>query len=179
MCLFTCASTRAIHLELTTRLNINSFLTAFRRFTACHGLPATMISDNATTFKSASKEIRHIARSTEVQQYLTNKKITWKFIVERAPWWGGFWERMIRIVKACLRKTIGRATLSQDELHTLLVEVESIINSRPLTYVQDDQDGTNYSLTPSHLIYGRRITTSPNATHFEVVSTHDSLTHRF
>ena len=179
VCLFTCVSTRSIHLELAIKLNVNSFLTAFRRFAARRGLPATMISDNASTFKSASKEIRQIARSSDVHQYLIDKKTTWKFIIEHAPWWGGFWERMIRTVKACLQKTISRATLNQDELHTLLVEVESIVNSRPLTYVQDDQDGTNYSLTPSHLIYGRRIATSPNTAHFEVVSTHDSLTRRF
>ena len=175
ICLFTCASTRAIHLELTTGLYVETFLFAFHRFISRRGLPAT---DNAKTFKSASKEIRSIARSTEVSQYLTNQRTTWKFIVAKAPWWGGFWERMVRSVKRCLRKIIGKATLRLEELNTILVEVESVINCRPLTYVYDAQEGISFALTPSHLMYGRRITTTPNATHFEVMSTCMSLTKR-
>ena len=60
---------------------------------------------------------------------------------------------MIRTVKSCLMKNIGKITMIYDELNTLLVEVEVIVNSRPLTCVEDDQDGTIYPLTPSHLIY--------------------------
>ena len=67
---------------------------------------------------------------------------------------------------------------SHDELKTLLVEVEAVVNSRPLTCVEDDLDGITYPLTPSHLIYGRRIANTPNAGHFEVISTHDTLTKR-
>ena len=83
ICLLTCTSTRAIHLELTLKLDVSSFLLAFRRFVARRGLPATLISDNATTFKSASKEVKCIVRSQEVNQYLVNNQTTWKFIVER------------------------------------------------------------------------------------------------
>ena len=129
-------------------------------------------------FKSAAKEVKRIVRSEEVNQYLVNNRTTWKFIVEKAPWWGGFWERMIRIVKSCLTRCIGKTTLSHDELNTLLVEVEAVVNSRPLTCVEDDLDGITYPLTPSHLIYGRRIANTPNAGHFEVISTHDTLTKR-
>ena len=103
------------------------------------------------------------------------KQITWKFIVERAPWWGGFWERPIQTVKKCLRKTIGRSTLNFDQLATLFTEIESVINSHPLTYVHDDSDGTSYTLSPSHLIYGGRVTMNPND---KIISTSESLTHR-
>ena len=97
ICLFTFASTRAIHLELTLALIIvDSFLLAFRRFVARRGLPATIWSDNAKTFKAASKEIQRIVRSPEVAKYLSTNRVTWKFIVERAPWWGSFWERMVK-----------------------------------------------------------------------------------
>ena len=58
--------------------------------------------------------------------------------MEKAPWWGGFWERLVQSVKRCLKKTIGRTTLRNDELSTILVEVEAVINSIPLTYVEDD-----------------------------------------
>ena len=96
ICLFTCASTRAVHLELTLNLNVPSFLLAFRRFVGQRGLPNTLLSDNAKTFHVAAKEICTIIQSTEVQQYFTNHQISWKFSIERAPWWGEFWERMVK-----------------------------------------------------------------------------------
>jgi len=74
ICLFTCTSTRAIHLELTAGLDVERFLLTFCRFISQCRLPATLLSDNAKTFKSASKEIRGIAHSTEVSQYLTNQR---------------------------------------------------------------------------------------------------------
>ena len=88
ICLFTCASTTAIHLELTPSLSVESFLRAFQRFASQRGVPDTLMSDNATTFKSASKDIRKITSSEEVLRYLTDNRITWSFIVEKAPWWG-------------------------------------------------------------------------------------------
>ena len=90
MCLFTCASTRAIYLELTRGLNADSFLLAFKRFVGRRGLPATLLSDNTKTFRSCSKEVQSIFLSTEVFQYLTNQRTSWRFIVANVPWWGGF-----------------------------------------------------------------------------------------
>ena len=85
---------------------------------------------------------------------------------------------MVKTVKQSLKKSIGRATLSYDELNTILTEVESIINARPLTYVYDDTESISYPLTPSHLIWGRRITNMANSSHFEMVSTNNSLMRR-
>ena len=79
-----------------------------------------------------------LTRSEEVQRYLTNNKVTWKFIVERAPWWGGFYERLVKSAKSVLKEVIGRTSLNFEELRTLLIEVESVLNARPLTYVQED-----------------------------------------
>ena len=77
-----CASTRAVHLELTLNLNVPSFLLAFRRFVRRHGLPNTLLSDNAKTFGAVTKEICTIIRSAEVQQYFTIIKylgsLVWK-----------------------------------------------------------------------------------------------------
>ena len=115
ICLFTCASTCAVHLELT---HVPNFLLAFRKFVARHGLPATILSDNTKTFKSASKEIQTICRSAEVFHYLSNQRTSWKFSVAKAPWWGGFWERMVQLVKRSLRKVVGKTTLRFDELNT-------------------------------------------------------------
>ena len=78
-----------------------------------------------------------------------------------------------------LKKTMGKTTLSLEEMSTVLVEVESVVNARPLTYVEDDQDGLSYTLSPSHLLHGRRVTYLPNSGHFEVISTHSALTKRY
>ena len=133
------------------------------------------MSDNAKTFQLSAKELIKISRSKEINQY----RITWSFIIEKAPWWGGYWERMVQGVKRCLRKTIGRSCLTYDQLQTLITEVESIINARPLTYVQDDIDGISYTLSPSHLIYGCRIADRPNDSHFDTISTTATLTKRY
>ena len=178
ICLFTCAFTRAVHLELTRGMSVDAFILAFRRFVGRQGLPVTLLSDNAKSFKSSSKEIQSICRSPEVFCYLADQRTTWKFIVAKAPWWGGFWERIVRSIKRCLRKVVGRTTLNFEELITLLIEIESIINCRPLTFVYDDQEGISCALTPAHLIYGCRLASSPSASHFEVVSTNKSLTKR-
>jgi hypothetical protein len=60
ICLFTCPSTRAVHLEFVPRLSVPSFLQAFRRFASHRGLPSRLITDNAKTSKCASKDVRNI-----------------------------------------------------------------------------------------------------------------------
>ena len=86
-------------------------------------MPTTLISDNAKMFKSTSKDIVKILRAREVLHYKANNGITWKFIVEKAAWWGGFWEHLVQIVKHALKKVIGWRCLSFEELGTLLTEV--------------------------------------------------------
>ena len=87
-------------------------------------------------------------------------RIQWSFNIERAPWWGGIFERMVRSVKRCLRKTIGRGRLTLDELQTATAEVEMIVNSRPLSYVS--MDSIQEPITPSHLLTGRRLMSLPD-----------------
>ena len=76
----------------------------------------------------------------DVQAFLTEKRITWRFSLEKAPWWGGFYERMVKGVKRCLQKMLANARLSYDELLTLVIEVESTLNVRRLTYVYEEGD---------------------------------------
>lgn len=82
------------------------------------------------------------------------------FIPERAPWWGGFWERLVRSVKMALKKTIGNAMISTTELITVLTESEAVINSRPLTVLFDDLNDL-LPLCPNDLLIGRRPTCLP------------------
>ena len=69
-------------------------------------------------------------------------------------------ERLVRSVKWCLRKIIGQASLTHDELLTAVVEVESVLNSRPLLYITSDD--LNQPLTPSHLLHGWRLLNMPD-----------------
>ena len=166
ICLFTCCVTRAVHLDLVRDMLAPTFIRALKRFAARRGLPRQMLSDNAKTFKATAKTLKTIFDSQDVKDYLSGVGIKWKFNLEKAPWWGGVFERMVRSTKRCLKKVVGQARFSFDELHTALVEIEGIINSRPLCYL--DAGDVEEPLTPSHLLVGRRLLNLPdNLTHFE------------
>ncbi len=104
MILYTCYSTRAVHLDLVQDMTAETFMRSFRRFTARRGTPARMISDNAKTFKTASVSISSICERPEVKKFFSTVQVQWQFNLEKAPWWGGAFERMIKSAKRCLRK---------------------------------------------------------------------------
>ena len=119
-----------------------------------------MVSDNGTTFKSAARIIRQIVKDETVSKYPSGLKVEWCFNIEKAPWWGGIFERLIGLTKRCLRKVIGRAKFTHDELLTAVTEIEAILNSRPLSYVSSED--IEEALTPSHLIVGRNLLNLPD-----------------
>lgn len=164
ICLFTCAVVRAVHLEVVEDLSTPAFLRSFRRFISRRGIPEIVLSDNAKTFKAAANVLEahasEILATAEAQNFLFNNGIRWNFIPERTPWWGGFYERMVGTVKRCLKKTIGKALLSNEELCTVIPEVEAVVNSRPITYVYSEP-GDGAPLTPSHFLCGKRVLTLP------------------
>ena len=141
---FTCCVTRMIHLELQPSLDAPVCIRSMKRTFSRVGYAKLLISDNHKTFKSK-----------QLQRFAANNSIEWKYILELAPHWGGFYERLNRLVKNALRKILRKSRLSYEEVETILVEIEGVLNSRPLTYV-DDSDLTE-PLTPSHLMYGRNI----------------------
>jgi hypothetical protein len=143
--LFTCAAVRAVHLELVDSLNLNDTINAIRRFCARRGVPSIFCSDNAKTFIAASKQLMNMFGPICPQ---------WKFSLPRSPWWGGWWERLVRSVKSGLKKSIGLRCLTRSELETFLHEVEACVNSRPLTFSGDGIDDQP-ALTPSHFLIGR------------------------
>ena len=120
-------------------------------------MPDTLLSDNAKTSNSASREVNKLDRSLKLFEYLANRKVDGQFFYCFKSMIGGAWERLIRSVKRCLIRIIGRASISYFELNTTLTDVEGIMNFRPLTYLYRDEDGIEYDLTPSHLIYGRNV----------------------
>ena len=152
--LFTCCVTRAVHLELVPDLFASTFVNCLRRFCSRRGTPSLIVSDNAKTFKATSKLLKKLFRTKQVEDFLESRRINWRFNLERAPWMGGMFERMVGSMKRCLRKVLGNAKLNFDELSTVLTEIEGTLNSRPLTYQYDLEE----SLTPSHLMFGHRLT---------------------
>ena len=160
ICLFTCASTRAIHLELVPDLSEYSFMLAFRRFCCRQSVPKKMISDNGTTFQAASKTIRKLFQSITIQEHLTEKGTEWLLIPKRAPWYGGFWERLVGLTKTTLKKVLGRSHVSYKELQTVITQTQATLNDRPLTYTPTNPTDPE-PLTPAHLLHGRKVTTLP------------------
>ena len=159
VCLFTCTASRAIHLELAQDLSADTFLLLFRRFCARRSLPKCLISDNATNFVATSKFLQALAEEPSVKQFLNHNQIQWHFIAPRAPWQGGFYERLIGVVKDCIRKVLYHRRVTEAELVTILAEIETRVNNRPLTYLTEDAH--DEALTPSHLLHARRLKTMP------------------
>ena len=150
ICLYTCFVTRPIHLDAIPDSSTQTFIWCLKRFAARRGLPRKFISDNGKTFKSAAKYLKSILSNTSVKEYLTGMRSDWVLNLERAPWWGGAFERMVKSTKQCLHKMIKRAHLSMDELLTALAKIEAVINSRPLSYMSHDD--VEEPLTLSHLL---------------------------
>ena len=160
ICLFNCLVTRAVHLDIVCDMTTHAFLRCLKRFASRRGLPLKFLSDNGKTFKAAAKFLSIVFKDKSIQEHLASQGCQWIFNVEYAPWWGGVFERMVRSTKRCLRKMTGRAHLTQDEMLTAVVEIEGVINSRPLSYISSTD--LEEPLTPSHLIVGRRLLSLPD-----------------
>jgi hypothetical protein len=143
--LITCAVVRAVHLELVNSLNASDVCLALRRMFARRGLASVIYSDNAPSFKAAKRSLSGLLGPLAPK---------WEKIVPQAPWWGGWWERLNRPIKAALKKTLGHSVCTRTELETCLHEVEACVNSRPLTFVGDDITD-DAPLTPAHFLIGR------------------------
>ena len=149
--LITCASSRAVYLDLVPDSSSEECIELLKRFISRYGAPSNVISDNGKCFISE-----------ETQNFVSNKNIIWKFNLESAPWQGGFFERMVQSVKRCLRKTLVNARLNFLQMLTLLLKIELIINNRPLTYLSNELD--ELPITPNNLIYGRILNQVANST---------------
>lgn len=145
--LFTCAVYRAVHLELIESLSTEAFIAALRRFISRRGRVSTICTDNGTNFIGTHNKMKQL-NWNEITNKFNIEKIEWRFNPPSSPWWGGWWERLIRMIKELLRRNLGLASLAYEELMTVLCECEAIINSRPLTYISDSFE-TLQPLTPS------------------------------
>ncbi|VDM94472.1 unnamed protein product [Onchocerca ochengi] len=134
--LFTCFTKRAVHLEMADDLSAASFLNVLRRFVARRGYPELTLSDNASQFQLVFEIL--MDQEMQVKEFLTKGGMKWRSIIPKAPWSGGIYERIIGLTKRALRRVVGRKLLNKADLITLMVEIEGILNTRPLTYVNFD-----------------------------------------
>ena len=125
LCLYTCCVTTAIHLDVLRNMSFEYFFRSFQRFVARRGLPRRVVSK---TFKGAARLFQEIMNRKDAHHYLPEYKIRWYFNVERSPWWGGVFKRLVRSTKRCLKKIVVRAKLTNEELLTVVTEIEMIIN---------------------------------------------------
>lgn len=158
LCLFICLVTKAVHLELASSLSSASFLDAFKRFLSRRGPCQCIYSDNGTNFvasKAYLSELNTFLRSEEYfktfTHELTNNRIAWKLNPPSAPHFGGIWESNIKCVKSHLFKVIGTQILTYEELNTILIQIEAILNSRPLYQLSSDPSEPS-ALTPAHFL---------------------------
>jgi len=162
-CLFTCLTSRAVHIEITPSLNADAFINALRRFVCRRGFPYCFYSDNGTNIAGGYRELKESLQkldSAKVETHLRQQKIRWHFNPPYASHFGGVWERMIRSVRRIFNALLSQQTLTDDSLLTLMTEVESILNSRPLTPILLDPEAEE-PLTPNHLLLLRSSSSVP------------------
>ncbi|XP_064635215.1 uncharacterized protein LOC135492596 [Lineus longissimus] len=157
MCLFTCLQTRGVHLEMAYSLETDGFLMAFSRMVARRGKPIEVVSDNGGCLVKGESTLREFVEGmdrTKIVDSVSNQGIRWKFNPPYGSHHGGVFESLIKSAKKALYSIFGEARLTDEELLTGIVEVEGMLNSRPLTYVSSDPKDLEV-LTPNHFLVGQ------------------------
>ena len=153
--IFTCFNTRAVHLEAVDSMSTAEFILAFIRFVNRYGIPSVVYSDNAKSFVQAGNVIDQLLCSSEFEEKFRVASIGHKTIPIYAAWYGAVWERLIKTVKHCLYKVLGRSVPSLSEFVTFLSDIQKILNNRPLTYRSSENEMD--IITPNHFLIGRPI----------------------
>lgn len=125
--LFKCLTTRAIHIEVLSSINTDSFLMALRRFVSRRGKPAEILCDQGTNFRGGDRELQETFKALHpsLQSKLAEQQIKFRFNPPSSPHFGGSWEREIRSIKAALASTLGSQVVKEEILQTVLIEIEN------------------------------------------------------
>ena len=104
--LFTCLVSRAVHIEVVSSLESNSFILALRCFIARRGPVREVRSDNGTNCVGVGNEL------LQAIEEIDHEEIRVKLLKENIDWWifnpsaashmGGVWERQIRTTRKIL-----------------------------------------------------------------------------
>lgn len=120
-----------------------------------------MRSDNGTNFVGAKRELAEALKSLHrerITRELAQKGTTWCFNPPSSSHMGGIFESLLKQVKRAMKTVINDQVMPEEIFHTVLVETEAVLNSRPLTSVSDDLNDYE-ALTPNHFMIERA---SPN-----------------
>ena len=158
--IFTCLSSCAVHLEVVYTMETDSFIQSLRRFVAHLGNICLIRCDNGTNFTGAQSELQKAFSEVDDEQisYFLKKLdadwIAWRKNPPSGSHMGGIWECQIRSAQAILLALMKQhgTSLNDESLVTLLVEVESIINSRPLTLETISDMGSVAPLCSNNLL---------------------------
>ena len=123
----TCAATKIMHLELVRDLSATSLVSYLRKFVGRREVTKLMLSDNGKTFKA-----------DQFKAFNTRNEIIWRLKLAKAPWWGGLFEPHFCSPERSLTKCVKNCTLTYEDFYTVLVEIEGVLNSQPLTYLDEN-----------------------------------------
>nr|CAI5840401.1 unnamed protein product [Callosobruchus analis] len=166
LAIFVCFCTKAIHIEIVTDLTTENFLAAFRRFISRRGIPSEVYTDNGSTFVGAHNQLKELGhflykRQDSIVDSVSEFNIKWHFIPPYTPNHGGLWEAAVKSTKFHLKRVLVNSNVTYEEFFTLVVQIEGILNSRPLVAMSSDPNDLT-SITPSHFLIGRPITALPD-----------------
>ncbi|XP_063532600.1 uncharacterized protein LOC134743163 isoform X4 [Cydia strobilella] len=143
-----------------------NFLAALRRFIARRGKPKELVSDNSTTFHGASNELKDLQKylqdsSSELVSHCADEGIKWSFIPVYTPHMGSLWESSIKLTKYHLKRVLGLSLLTYEQFVSILYQVESMVNSRPLCPLPSSNPDYPV-LTPAHFLIGKAPNSLPD-----------------
>ncbi|XP_029162483.1 uncharacterized protein LOC114934042 [Nylanderia fulva] len=149
---FVCLASRAVHLDVASDYSADAFIAALRRLISRRGVCINLYSDCGTNFVGADRQLSALfsaasADGRRIAAFAAQEKIQWHFNPPAAPNFGGLWEAAVKSMKHHLRRVIGDATLTYEELATLLSQIEACLNSRPLQPLSDNPEDVA-ALTP-------------------------------
>ncbi|XP_035232872.1 uncharacterized protein LOC118204681, partial [Stegodyphus dumicola] len=171
---FVCFTTKALHFEIVNGLTSAAFIAALKRFIARRGKPSDIFSDNGRNFVGAHRELRAILKSLfkdkseeEIKGYLATEGINWHFNPPSTPHFGGLWEASVKSLKYHLNRVVGKTILTYEEFFTLIVQIESVLNSRPLCPISNDPNDVE-ALTPAHFLIASSLIALPEPNFTEI-----------
>ncbi|GFT50257.1 integrase catalytic domain-containing protein [Trichonephila clavipes] len=165
ICVCICYPKKGIHLDLLSDLTSDALIAMLKRFTSRRGKCSEIYTDKATNFVEANSILKKFHKliifpDEIVAKYFVSENIDWKFIPPKSPNFGGLWVAGVKSVKHHLKRAIGNLHFTFEKFETIMIQVEGILNSRPLTPLSSHADNFDV-LTPAHFLIERPITSIP------------------